>query len=98
MNKVMYPLLIFLFISHPGYTQDYIPLLDSNKYWNIVEGMSGFYGTSSKTYQYSVRKDTIINEKEYWSIYVRIDTTMEFDPAGGFLREDTITKKVFLFD
>ena len=88
--------LLFVFLSFTVKSQDYIPLLDSTKRWNMTRTIH-----NSKTYTYAARIefiDTLINDKTYQKVVS--DTTYpltEEQKKGflGYIREDTLTKRVY---
>lgn len=66
--------------------QDYIPMLGESNEWYVFETFEGTH-----TFHYVTYGNTIINEIEYkkFGLYYG-----GFDPEG-FIREDTILKKIF---
>jgi hypothetical protein len=90
-TKFLFILLLPMLFVQGVKGQGYVPLLDTVKQWNIVEGNYGYH-----TYIYRVSdKDTVINTKKY-NIIEGYFYGSNYPPAKIFMREDTITKQVFI--
>lgn len=93
MNKLLIQVLSFLacfglsFIFEAEvYSQEYNKLLEQGKSWNIAHWVCGYGPCSYQTHTYSVENDSTINNLAYFEI------------EGNLLREDTIARKVFLWN
>ncbi|OFY17732.1 MAG: hypothetical protein A2W98_08500 [Bacteroidetes bacterium GWF2_33_38] len=96
--------------------QAYIPLVEENKYWDVMQGSSPennpICGLSGGA-RYFLEGDTVIFGKTYKKVYAQnfigelgaypyfctpylVDTNSIF--INKFLREDTLTQKVYLYD
>jgi hypothetical protein len=73
--------------------QNYIPLLDTAKQWNVTET---YYGFSTKTFFLKISgNDTLINNTLYKTIWQEGLPIFLFPDKWGFIREDTTNKRVY---
>ncbi len=80
-----------LLLSNITYSQEYFPLVEENKTWYVI---SSFFGGNERTYIHKCEGDTLIEGKNYKTVYV---TTEEFPvnwTKKGYIREDE-DKKVY---
>jgi len=87
---------VFLVLGVKG--QGYIPLVDTSKLWNVLEtDMSGGTPQTSATNIIKIEpSDTIINDTIYKKvIQSKYNHNTPEDSLIGFIREDTVEKKVF---
>ena len=91
--------LLFIFLSFTVKSQDYIPLLDSTKQWNMTR--TSYPQFEKSVYTHSVKiemKDTVINGKTYQKVVSdTVHPLTEEQQKGffGYIREDTLTKRVY---
>jgi hypothetical protein len=86
MKKILL-LLMIVTLTKIGFCQ-YVHFPDSNAVWAL-----DFIGPEI----YLVDGDTTINDVEYKKYYITTDTTITNYSLFGFLREDTLTKKIYAF-
>jgi len=91
-------LFILIFVLAPlwGTSQQYHPFPEHNAYWTVVE-FNQIYGYWD-TYIYTVKGDTVINNKPYKKIWQLDDIPGTQDTSRylhSFMRQDTIQKKVW---
>jgi hypothetical protein len=92
-TKFLFILLLPMLFVQGVKGQGYVPLLDTVKQWNIVEG--GDF--SHHTYIYRVSdKDTVINAMKYNIIERYIFGSNTYPPVKILMREDTIAKQVYI--
>lgn len=97
MKKLLPTLFLPLIFSSSSfvYSQDYIPLVSSNKLWNILRNLNG---DVLSTYTARIQEvDTVINGNTYQKI---VSDTLAILPPSfytdlGYLREDINEKKVY---
>lgn len=96
MNKLLAILLLILTCSCIVYSQDYIPLIDTNKRWNMTRHL---YNAQTYTFTARIKNiDTLINGNTYQKVVS--DTIYTLTPTQaegylGYIREDLTTKKVY---
>lgn len=88
LNMKKITLLLFLLAGTASlHGQDYVPLLDTNKVWNIFED----YFTWGNTYPHYLARC----ETDTTRFIVKKKFTEQVIAELGYLREDTVTKKVY---
>ncbi|MEN0048301.1 MAG: T9SS type A sorting domain-containing protein [Bacteroidota bacterium] len=101
---------LFTFSLYVLSAQDYHPLLEKGKTWNVYYWQGSCFANPCFGDQYSLGSDTIIKGVNYKEIIQRsiismdtFDAPIFYPPFGlsrdsfiiGFMREDTINKKVY---
>ena len=90
-------LLTLLPVSTLGQSHTYIPFPDSNAIW-VVKVLDEF-GVSTGGYQYFIDGDTNHNGQLYNKIYQTGDSSLPNTQSGWFgLRNDTIARKIYMYD
>ncbi|MBL4648305.1 MAG: T9SS type A sorting domain-containing protein [Aureispira sp.] len=97
------------FIFAAGISQTYHPLVQENTYWEIFECNSQNLCIIDAGYRYFFKGDTIINSTQYKILRANHFSQLTSPPpcyhwaidtststVRGFLREDTLTRKVFI--
>ncbi len=83
-------------------SQEYIPLLENNKTWNVLDVLyipgDPYYDTTFSTINYKVFGDTLINSISYWKIYKSTDENSSNWLLDAFMREDVEHKIWYLKD
>jgi len=85
--RILFLLLIALSTSHPSYSQEYKPLLDTYNEWNVRFCFSG----TCETDVYYTNGDTLVDGMNF-----KILDGYHYISRGFLLREDVSQKKVFL--
>lgn len=101
-------ILFAFFLSTNLYCQEYEPLLSNNKFWDVVYWESGGIIPQTSGERQFLKGDTLIQDKTYCIIRAKsiipINEPNVFYPPFsisegsyivGFIREDTINKKVY---
>ncbi len=70
-------ILIFLQFSNIGFSQDYIPMAESDKYWIYEHVYNSQTGAIDYGYMLGIGRDTVINDIDYKQLN-------EFDLAGSY--------------
>jgi hypothetical protein len=91
MKKIMILLLLFI----PILAEAYQPILDTNNQWNIATCIS-FGGCG--TMVISIGSDTTINGNIYQKIIYNADSAGSLVYSPSSIREDTASKKVYLWN
>lgn len=76
----------FSIISDVVFTQDYVPMLGNSNQWYVLNTFEGAW-----TENYTTKSDTLINNKLY-----KILGHQFFSSVYGYLREDTVERKVYM--
>ncbi|MFW5663590.1 MAG: T9SS type A sorting domain-containing protein [bacterium] len=87
--KRIYLLFLLLLVSATSQGQDYVPLLDTNKTWNIFENWI-YWGETNPHYLEICETDT--------AKYLIIKDWISEPQELGYLFEDTVAKKVYYTD
>lgn len=84
-------LAIIIAKTNTGYSQhsDYISLADTNKVWNVFENMIWW----GETYSFSLERDDEEDKEAYFSVFKKQNGIII--EKSGYIREDTIQKKVY---
>lgn len=91
---------IFLVLVVIGYSQDYHPIVKETNNWSVVSaGLGRFLKVCCvQTNHYRFEGDTTIQTTDYKKILLSTDSINQNWEIIGFIREDTIQKKVWLRD
>jgi len=96
MKKPIIFMLFTFLISITTYGQDYFPLIEENKTWNVLSvALIPLFDTSFSTITYKFSGDTIINSDSYKKLYLSFQENPEDWSLWGFMREDA-DKRVWL--
>ncbi|MBK7683545.1 MAG: hypothetical protein IPJ26_14245 [Bacteroidetes bacterium] len=104
--------LIILFASTATFAQNYYPLIRPNLVWQILHGDGAYICNLRDGHQYSFQGDTLVSGFIYQKIYYNPIIALIGNPYcppfavdgnspanfGGSMREDTIARKVFIYD
>lgn len=85
------------------YGQDYVPFIDVSKQWNVMVTWYAYGGSPSTktTIEFWISEnDTIFNDTIYKMVIANNPNSTGFFPNGavGFIREDTLERKVYFRD
>ncbi len=89
-------LIVMLLIPYYTTAQQYHPFPEENAYWTVHEFNQQYYYWN--TYIYTVKGDTVINNKPYKKIWQLDDIPGTHDTLWylhSFMRQDTLQKKVW---
>ena len=89
-------LIVMLLIPYYTTAQQYHPFPEENAYWTVVEFNQTYYYWD--TYVYTVKGDTVLNNKPYKKIWQLNDIPGTKDTLWylhSFMRQDTLQKKVW---
>jgi hypothetical protein len=83
--------------------QDYVPLIDASKQWNVMVTWYAYGGSPAikNTINFWIAEnDTIINDTVYNTVIANNPNSTGYFPNGtvGFIREDTLERKVYFRD
>ena len=100
MKKIII-LLIFIAFTISLKSQEYTPLLENNKTWNVlsVEYIPGdpYYDTTYSTINYKLMGDTLINSQLYFKLYKNEEEYPVNWNLNAFIRED-VQKRIWLLN
>lgn len=88
---------ILLMISFLTFSQSSYQFSDSTKQWNTMYYGLGTFGIlhCEGTYSNKISGETILNDTTFFNIYEAQDSLQQNWDQIGYLREDTVNKKVF---
>jgi len=88
----------FLILVINGYSQDYYPIVKEANNWSVVSGGIGaiLKVCCVETNHYRFGEDTLVQSNNYKKILSSTDSINQNWEIIGFIREDTIQKKVWL--
>jgi hypothetical protein len=94
--KILFSTIVML-ISHLTFSQSAYQIADSTKIWNTV-----YYGAGSWNIKYcggtktnKIEGEVIFNDSTFFRVYESRDSLQQDWNQVGYLREDTISKKVY---
>lgn len=92
--------LVFLLFVLNTYSQEYKPLVQENNEWSVLSAGVGIYLSINhvKTHHYILKGDTTITRLNYKKVLYSTDSLPQSWEMVGFLREDSIEKKVWARD
>jgi hypothetical protein len=98
MKKIIAISILSLLVSSIIIAQEYQKLIDENKIWYVLDVDECIY-PCYRTFIYKFQQDTIINDMKYYTSYETTDSTLQsYRSINVYLREDTASQKVFLWD
>jgi hypothetical protein len=78
--------------------QSYHNLIEPNKTWDVTWSICGYAPCSYYTTTFKIDGDTLINNLKYSKLLDKRYESTNYGKPGVFLREDTIHRKVFLYN
>ncbi|MBK7964212.1 MAG: hypothetical protein IPK10_02065 [Bacteroidetes bacterium] len=104
--------LIILLTSTASFAQNYYPLIRPNLVWQILHGNGAYICDKKDGHQYFFQGDSIISGFTYQKIYFNPIISLIVNPYcppfavdgsstafyGGLMKEDTISRKVFIYN
>lgn len=99
MKQTLFILAFIIFVIN-GYSQEYHPIVNETNNWSVVSGGIGaiLKVACVQTNHYRFEGDTIIQLADYKKILSSTDSINQTWETIGFIREDTIQKKVWIRD
>jgi len=70
--------------------QEYVPLIDSTRIWNVA--VYGEHGGGAENWEYYFGDTIIIEDTLYIEVFAKIDWWVELK---GYMREDTVSRKIY---
>jgi hypothetical protein len=101
MKKLFAILLSFMIFNIMGFTQTYNPFINESKIWRYVQGicLTGSNGCINLVETDFFKGDTIIDSYKYYKFYKKQDQPSPLEGyIGYYFREDTIGRRVYIYD